>query len=154
MEKSKLTADQLKKLLETPNKKGKKHAYKHKKATKMPAAVDPSTRRKMGKAKVILQKSPRSHLEQIHCTVNQSYPLFFLEKLQTKKIKSLEAKERLIALQNIRRLTHLMQQWINVQLHQDVKVCQDKPIEFYNLMEKREERHFSIDRIIKYLSEP
>lgn len=112
--------------------------------------------RRMGKAQIIPQKVPQSALEQMHCTANQNYPLFFLEKsdaFNQKKIKNFKTKERLIATCKIKQLSLEMQQWIYSQVSQDVKIIKSDPIEFYDLIEQREERHFRIDRIIQYLSD-
>lgn len=157
MEKNKFSPERVKKMLNHPSsaieKKGQMRNYKHKKNPPTPiTSKESSSKKPLGKAKVILQKASKSHLEQMKCSHNQNYPLFFLEK--SKKIKNFKVKERLIALQNIRKLSHQMQQWIYSKMHQDVKVCQNEPIEFYQMIEKREERHFRIDRIIRYLSEP
>ncbi len=166
MEKSKLSCDQFKEILDratTIEKKGKSRTFKHKKTPRIPACVGklpikaPSaSKRKFAKAKVILQKGPNSHHEQLHCTANQNYPLFFIEKaeeLLLKKVENYKVKERLIALQNIRKLAREMQQCIHAQIHQEIKKEQKDPTEFYDLLAKREERHFRIDRIIRYLSD-
>lgn len=164
MEKSKISPEQLKKLLETPSKKEEKaRSYKYKKRPRVPVCVgnlpiksEASSKKKLGKAKVVLQKTPKAPFEQLHCNANQNYPLFFIEKaeeLLMKKIESYQVKERLVALQNIRRLASQMQQCLNAQIHRQIKTDHHKS-EFYDLLKQREERHFRIDRIIRYLAEP
>jgi len=167
MEKSKISNDQLKVLLDrasTIEKKGKTRSFKHKKTPRIPACVGklpiktPSaSKRKIAKAKVILQKGPKSHLEQLHCTANQNYPLYFIEKaeeLLMKKVENYKVKERLIALQNIRLLASQMQKCIHAQIHQEIKKEEQGFEEFHDFLAKREERHFRIDRIIRYLADP
>lgn len=102
----------------------------------------------MGRAKITLQKKPL--LEQMHCSQNQKYPLFFIENLQTRKVQNLTLKEHFIAARNLKLLSFQMQNW----MHKKVKILGKETQEFYDLMQKREERHFQIDRIIRYLSEP
>jgi len=107
--------------------------------------------RQLGKANVVLQKGSTPP-EQMSCNQNQNYPLFFIEKadlLRKKMIKNLSFKERFIAARNLKKLSHEMQQWI----HKEVQVQKEENREFYDLLQKREERHFQIDRIIRYLSD-
>lgn len=162
MEKNKISTEKLKELLETtPKKAAKSYSYKYKKTPRVPVCVGElpikngtATKKKLGKAKIVLQKGPKAPFEQLSCTANQKYPLFFIEKaeeLLLKKVERYKVKERLIALQNIRRLANQMQQCINAQIHSQVK--NDKS-DFYELLKQREERHFRIDRIIRYLAEP
>ncbi|MBS0629114.1 MAG: hypothetical protein JSS30_02675 [Verrucomicrobia bacterium] len=166
MEKSKFSSEQLKKLIDTTTtieKKGKVRSFKHKKPPRVPACVgrlpikSATSKRKLAKAKVILQKGPKEHLEQLYCSTNQNSLLHFIEKaeeLLLKKVENVQVKERLIALQNIRKLASQMQRCINSKIHQEIKKDQKGIDEFYDLMAKREERHFRIDRIIRYLAEP
>ncbi len=107
--------------------------------------------RKLGKANVVLQKGSKPP-EQINCNQNQNYPLFFIEKadlLRRKMVKNISFKERFIAARNLKKLSHEMQQWI----YKEVQVQKEENREFYDLLQKREERHFQIDRIIRYLSD-
>lgn len=167
MEKTNISALQFQKLLDTPpsiNKKGKTHSYKHKKTPRIHACIgalpikkNSESKKKLGKANIILQKGPKSHLEQLNCSANQNYPLFFIEKaeeLLLKKVENYKVKERLIALQNFRRLAYEMQKCISAKIHQEVKMSQKEKVDFYDLLDKREERHFRMDRIIRYLAEP
>lgn len=162
MEKSNLSNEKLQKLLETPPKKTEKsRSYKYKKTPRVPVCIGAlpiksisSTKKKLGKAKIVLQRGPKAPFEQMSCTANQNYPLFFIEKaeeLLLKKVERYKVKERLIALQNIRRLANQMQQCINIQIHSQV---QKEKSDFYELLKQREERHFRIDRIIRYLADP
>jgi hypothetical protein len=161
MEKSNLSTEKLKKLLETPPKKTEKpRSYKYKKTPRVPVCIgelpikNTTAKKRLGKAKIILQKGPKAPFEQLSCTANQNYPLFFIEKaeeLLLKKVEKYKVKERLIALQNIRRLANQMQQCINTQILAQV---QKEKSDFYELLKQREERHFRIDRIIRYLAEP
>lgn len=110
------------------------------------------TKRRLAKATVVEGKVP---LEQLYCSANQNYPLDIIEKteaLQLRKVKSVRVKERFIAARELKKLSHEMQQWIYSQVHQKVEVLGKDHVDFYTLLEKREERHFQIDRIIKYLS--
>lgn len=107
--------------------------------------------RKLKKAHVLSGKEGKIPLEQLFCSINQNYPLFFLKKMG--KIKSLPYKEKLIAIRNLKNFTHEMQKWICANIQQEVKVYKEKEESWRDLLEKREERHFQIDRIIKYLSE-
>ncbi|NGX37084.1 MAG: hypothetical protein K1000chlam2_00234 [Chlamydiae bacterium] len=140
----------------------RKHDYQHHKTPLVPEGIDKiplgtnnKTKKKLRKANVIPQKSRKSPFEQLHCTQNQNYPLFFIEKaeaLRMRKVKNFRVKEHLIATRNIKRLSNEMQKWIYFQIHQDIKIVKENPVEFYHLLEKREERHFQIDRMIKLLS--
>lgn len=137
----------------------KDRSYKQEKTTPIPQGIDnisvQNTKKKvrpLGKAKVILQKNRKSALEQMHCTQNQNYPLFFIEKaesLRMRKVRNVKVKERLIAVRNLKKLSHHMQQW----MHQEVSVLGKNSEEFHELLQRREERHFQIDRIIRYLSD-
>ncbi|NGX48153.1 MAG: hypothetical protein K1000chlam3_01543 [Chlamydiae bacterium] len=137
----------------------KSRTYKTEKTTPIPPGIDTisvkNTKKKgrpLGKAKVILQKNQKSTFEQMHCTQNQNYPLFFIEKaerLRMRKVRNVKVKERLIVARNLKKLSHQMQQW----MHQEIRVLGEDSQEFYELLERREERHFQIDRIIRYLSD-
>ena len=140
----------------------RKHDYSHHKTPLVPEGIDEiplginsKTKKKLQKTKVIPQKSCKYPLEQLYCTQNQNYPLFFIEKSEAfrmRKVKSFRVKEHLIATRNIKRLSNEMQKWIYSQIHQDIKVVKKDPVEFYRLLERREERHYQIDRMIKLLS--
>ncbi len=142
----------------------KQRDYKHEETAPIPRGIEnisPSkssvSNRKMGGVKIIPQKPSKNALEQLHCSQNQNYPLFFIEKaeaLQLKNIQSLRVKERIIAGRNIKNVSIEIQKSIYAQVTQDVKIYQDETLEFRNLIENREERHFRMDRIIKYLSDP
>lgn len=133
----------------------KERAYKEKKGLlisqslkKISPKQESKKKRSLGRAKITLQKKPL--LEQMHCSQNQKYPLFFIENLQTRKVQNLTLKEHFIAARNLKLLSFQMQNW----MHKKVKILGKETQEFYDLMQKREERHFQIDRIIRYLSEP
>lgn len=114
--------------------------------------VNSSEIRPLHRAKVIQQKIAKPSPEQMHCTQNQNYPLFFIEKaenLRRKKVSNIKFKERFIAARNFKRLSQMMQHW----MHHEVRVLDNTADEFYNLLQKREERHFQLDRIIRYLSD-
>ena len=143
--------------------KGKKHAYQHEKTLYVPeeyhrsVLCEPLTSRKIGKAKIIPQKSRKAPLEQIHCSANQNYPLYFIEKSEAflkRNVQTVKTKERWVATRSIKRLSHEMQKWISSQFQHKIQVSNKDPIELYHLLERREERHYQIDRIIKYLSDP
>lgn len=168
MKKEKSSAHRVKQLIskarsESPL-ENKQRNYRHERSAPIPKGIDgisfsksSENKRKIAGAKVILQKSSKKTLEQLHCTHNQNYPLFFIEKaeaLQMKHIENLRVKERIIAARSIKILSMEIQKWIYAHVHQKVKIIDDDALEFCNLLEKREERHFRIDRIIKYLSEP
>lgn len=159
--------DDHKKSIEDPSspKKEKPHTYQLEQPPPLPHGIDQlslqdnwkaPSKRPLGNIKVIPQSPHSITLEQMHCSVNQNYPLFFIEKSEAfhlKKVKNFKTKERLIAARNIKKLSLEMQQWIYSQIYRDVKVLGKDPVEFCDLIEKREERHFRIDRIIKYLSD-
>lgn len=166
MKKSKNAADRVKNLLKEASYKQireRHHDYIHEKTTPLPAGIQSISvrkveegKRRLGKAKVIPQKSSKFSLEQLHCTYNQNYPLFFIEKaeaFQMKNIQNLKVKERMIATRNIKKLSLEIQKWIYSQVHQEVTVLREDTLEFCNLLERREERHYQFDRIIKYLSD-
>ena len=146
-----------KKSTSTLSTSNKRHDYQQRKSLAIPSSISPKgkhvSKRSFGKAQVILQKTPKSTLEQMHCTPNQKYPLFLLEAFQQRKIENIHFKELLIATRNLKQLSHEMQRWMHAHCHQEIKVIKDEPIEFYDLLERREERHFRIDRIIRYLSD-
>jgi len=148
------------------SKNAKKYSFKREESPPLPSGLDQisirdpkeeSGHRKIGKAQVIVQKAPKSAMEQVHCTTCQNYPLFFIEKseaMQKKKIKSVSAKEQFIATRNMKKLSIEMQQWIYSEVERNrVKILKEDPAELHDLIEKREERHFRIDRIIQYLSD-
>lgn len=138
----------------------KKRAYQEEKSPPIPSSLErvslqstKKSNRSLGKAKIIPQKLPKVALEQMHCTHNQNYPLFFIEKaeaLHVRRIRNVKVKERFIAARNLKNLSYQMQVW----MHKEVKILGKDSQEFYDLLRKREERHFQIDRIIRYLSEP
>ncbi|NGX59789.1 MAG: hypothetical protein KR126chlam3_00946 [Chlamydiae bacterium] len=141
------------------DKQKKEHSYKKEESPPLPSGIEnisvrdtPKRRRPLGKAKVILQKPSKSVLEQLYCTQNQNYPLFFIEKaeaLQMRKVRNVKVKERFIATRSLKKLSHSMQQW----MHKEVSILGENSEEFYELIQRREERHFQIDRIIRYLSD-
>jgi|GEM_PF-2956379 len=129
-------------------------SYKQEETMPLPQGIDGISfgHKKTSKAmpKVVVQKKKGLNLEQLHCSQNQNSPLFFIEKaeaLQLKKVHSVKAKERLIALRNLRRMSHRMQKW----MHQEVKVLGKDSAAFTDLIQRREERLFQIDRTIRYL---
>jgi len=132
-------------------KKEKSHAYAKRKPLPIFSFGEKNSQRKIS-AKIDSQQSLKPAIEQMHCSANQNYPLFFLHSLHRKKIENFKFKEQLIATRNLRKLSHEMQQWIYFKAHHKIRLFEKEPIEFYDLLEKREERHFQIDRIIKYLS--
>lgn len=88
------------------------------------------------------------------CSINRNYLFFnvqYSKTLKKRKIINKDAKEKLIAIQKMKIFSHEMQQWICKELGNRVSI-EDEPIEFYDLLQKREERHFQIDRVIRYLS--
>lgn len=107
--------------------------------------------RSLKKANILSSQKGKIHLEQFHCTINQNYPLSFIKKLGN--IKSIHYKEKLIAMRNLKNFSHEMQKWIYAHIPQDVKIFKEGEDPWHDLQAKREERHFQIDRIIKYLSE-
>ncbi|NGX40033.1 MAG: hypothetical protein KR126chlam1_01373 [Chlamydiae bacterium] len=140
----------------------KSHAYKWEHPSLVPDGIDQITpnqpagnTKPIREAKVILQKTPRPALEQLQCTANQKSPLFFIEKAEAfraKTIQNFKYKEQIIAKRGIKKLSLEMQRWIYMTIHHEFKVLGKDAEEFYQLIERREERHFQIDRIIKYLS--
>ena len=101
---------------------------------------------------VVPQKRKEVSFEQKYCIPNQNYPLIHLEALKRRQFTNAGAKERWIATRNLRHLSYEMQKWICAQLHHKIKLLGRDKSSFYHLVERREERHFQIDRIIKYLS--
>lgn len=139
--------------------KGKARNFEHEVNTLLPPFPQNSTPspKPNRETKVIEETIPRFAQDQLHCSANQSYPLFFLEKLdalQSKRIKTFRIKERLIVIRNLKQISHDMQKWISTKVTQNVKVLGQESIELHQMMERREERHFRIDRIIRYLAEP
>ena len=163
MEKSQTTDEFAKKIIvesgSSPKKRQKKHAYLHEKTTPIPGGIkniSKKSKERLKKATIIPQKTPALALEQIHCNTNQNYPLFYIQKSEAfliKKFRNVNIKERWVAARKIKKLSHEMQQWIHSHVYRKINVIEKNPIEFYELLEKREERHFQIDRIIKYLSD-
>lgn len=160
MEKKGPTQSRIKELLSEASKveKTKDRDYQREDASPIPSGMEDvaitkmeTSDRELGKANIVLQKGSKPP-EQMNCNQNQNYPLFFIEKadlLRKKMIKNLSFKERFIAARNLKKLSHEMQQWI----HKEVQVQKEDNQEFYDLLQKREERHFQIDRIIRYLSD-
>lgn len=111
---------------------------------------DKRRKRVLGMAKIIRQKTATATLEQMHCSHNQKYPLLFIEAMHMRKVQNITVKEHFIAARNLKLLTLQMQNWV----HKKVKILGKGTQEFYDLIQKREERHFQIDRIIRYLSDP
>lgn len=110
-----------------------------------------SSSKKLNKAHILSSPGAKVPLEQLYCTVNQNYPLFSLNK--TGKFKSLNSKEKLIAMRNLKNIAYEMQRWFYAQI-KSVKVFKEgEEEEWCDLQQKHEERHFQIDRIIKYLSD-
>ena len=128
----------------------KAHKFQHNKPLPLPKA--PSSAKPLKKAQVIPQKKRDASFEQLHCIPNQKYPLIYLEALKQRHIASTGAKERWIATRNLKLISLQMQQWIYAKLHHQVRPANQEENTFHQLIEKREERHFQIDRIIKYLS--
>lgn len=145
--------------------KNRAHKYKKEKAPPVPSGLDQLSfapvgklkTKPMGQAEIIPQKISFSALEQLHCSACQNYPLSFLEKweaLQKRSIKNCPFKEQLIATRNLKKLSLEMQQWIYSQVEGGrVKAFEDSSMELEQLIEKREERHFRIDRILQYLTD-
>lgn len=166
MEKNTIPSEQLKELMHAAAvaaPKSKSRTIKHKKTPRIPACVGKlpikaeTSKRTLAQTSVVLQKAPKSHYEQLSCNANQKNPLFLIEKaeeLMLKKVENFKVKERLIALQSIRRLAAAMQQCIHAQIRGQIQKESRGTEEFYDLLAKREERHFRLDRIIRYLSDP
>lgn len=160
MEKKGPTQSRIRELLSKAQEpeKSKNREYQKEELSPIPGGMEEVTiskletsDRKLGKANIVLQKGSKPP-EQMNCNQNQNYPLFFIEKadlLRKKMVKNLSFKERFIAARKLKKLSHEMQQWI----HKEVQVQKEENREFYDLLQKREERHFQIDRIIRYLSD-
>lgn len=138
------------------HKKEKNHQYK--KTLSLPTNIHAlslkekkNSSKQWKKTNILSSNKEKISLEQLYCTSNQNYPLFFLKKMG--KITSLQCKEKLIAMRNLKTLTYEMQKWIHTHITKEVKVFEEEEKQWRDLLDKREERHFQIDRIIKYLSE-
>jgi len=131
--------------------KSKAHQFKYNKSFPLPKG--PIKGKSLKSAHVTAKNKENTSFEQMHCIPNQKYPLIYLEALKQRHIASDGAKERWIATKNLKLISLQMQQWIYAKLHHQVHPKNQKEVEsFHQLLEKREERHFQIDRIIKYLS--
>src|SRR5436309_821105 len=82
----------------SPN-KGKPHAYQLEKPPPLPQGIDqislldistPRRARALENIKVVPQKSSPAALEQMHCSANQNYPLFFIEKSEAFHLKKIK----------------------------------------------------------------
>ena len=128
----------------------KTHQFKHKKPVPLPKS--PQAAKPITRAHVVLQKKINVSFEQKHCIPNQKYPLIYLEALKQRHIANDGVKERWIATRNLKLISLQMQQWIYSKLDHQIRPENQEDPTFHQLIEKREERHFQIDRIIKYLS--
>jgi len=142
------------------------HHYVREETAPIPSEIDQiSLKRKQTKkqqrnlenSRISKREKSLLHQELLNCTVNQKSMLFLvqqLEEFQKRKIKSLKVKERLIALRKIKQLSYKMQKGIFSQMAQDIEQMGKDPKVVEEFAARREERHFQIDRIIKYLSNP
>lgn len=130
----------------------KPRQFKYNKSFPLPRG--PVNGKSLKRTHIIPQKKREPSFEQKHCIPNQNYPLIYLEALKQRHIANDGVKERWIATRNLKLISLQMQQWIYAKLHHQVQLKNQKGEEsFHQLIEKREERHFQIDRIIKYLSD-
>lgn len=111
------------------------------------------SRRVFSNAKIIPQKEGSLALEQLVCSSNSKYILRYLEThfFHGKTVRAYHVKELLIGMRTIKEFSQQMQRWISAQFCHTVEMTRETP-EFAELIERREERHFQIDRIIRYLS--
>ncbi|MDN3506415.1 MAG: hypothetical protein P0S96_04220 [Simkaniaceae bacterium] len=129
--------------------------YKHEEVTPLSQGFDSISIQPKKSAKampnVVIRKEKGLNLEKLHCTQSQNTPLFYIERAESmrlKNVQSIKAKERLIALRNIRKMT--LQ--IHRKMHQKVQAQGENSEELAQLLHKSEERLFQIDRTIRYLS--
>jgi hypothetical protein len=100
------------------------------------------------------------------CSLNQRYPLLlhFEKGLNERKIKSLQHKEQLIASKNFKKFARQTQDWMYAQFQHRVKVIKEdvkdaanesdnSQVQWEEFLNSKEERHFQINRVIKYLSD-
>ena len=89
------------------------------------------------------------------CSLNQKHLLLYRRgELASQRVKFWDIKERLIATKRLKKISHQYPQFSGA--HHKVNVIQASTAEstpWEELLPNKEERHFSIGRIIKYLSD-
>lgn len=152
MKKDKATDSLVKKHLEAQRveENGKPHQFRHKKSLPLPKS--PRSEKRLSKVSLTPKEKTKISFVQNHCTPNPRYPMLYLEALKNRKIANDGVRELLIAKRNLQQSTFEMQKWIHSQINRKISLLNEEAEPYYNLVEKREERHFQMDRIIKYLS--
>lgn len=93
----------------------------------------------------------------LRCSLSEKTPLFLIDQRKVflnKQIKDLRVKEQLLAARRLKSIGQHMHAWIQHRLHQQIthQSEQSSKAGEGNVL-KHEERHFLIDRVIKYLTD-
>lgn len=94
-------------------------------------------------------------VDQFKCSLSEKTPLFLIDQLaafQNKSIRNIQVKERLLAARRLKAMSQQMHQWVEKRLNHRVSLTK-KEAEWVPHKTREEERHFLIERVIKYLTD-